>query len=222
MRSTTQTIIRVPHTIPSPSLDAMNVFNVDHSLGFLVGDRVPFDTYFLSALVVVVDKATNESVPIIKFSAGEGPDGFVVSSNDSSVKSKYTYDSGTGPTTVEIESRMVNIMVKRSMLSRAFTMCLLLVNSGLAIGSTYVMLLVFFGRNWNGDKPDSTVLLLPLTIVLTIPTLRGLYPGSPPFGVYIGRSHALKSNLTTDATPRYIRALLADDDGCGVLHDTVT
>ena len=143
---------------------------------------VPFDSYEITALAFAIEKATNQSLPIIAFAAGEGPDGFIVSSHRESVRSNFTYDSGTGPTTVEVASSIALIKIKRSLLARAFTMCLLLVNSGLAVGSTYVMLLVFFRR----DELDSTVLLLPVTIVLTIPTLRGLFPNSPPFGIYIG------------------------------------
>ena len=37
---------------------------------------------------------------------------------------------------------------------------------------------------------NDTVLLLPVTLVLVIPALRRLYPGSPPFGIYLGRSPA--------------------------------
>ena len=170
-------------------MNSLNVFSLDHSSDFLAWDKIPFDSYSFEAFVFVIEKATNKSVPIVTFAAGEGPNGFIVSSTEDSVVSNYTYDSGTGPTIVEVPSSITLITIERSRLARAFTMCLLLVNSGLAIGSTYVMLLVFFRR----DGLDSTVLLLPVTIVLTIPTLRSLYPGSPPFGIYIGRPRVLRS-----------------------------
>lgn len=153
-------------------MNTLNVFNVDHSLDSLAWDKVPFDSYSFQAFAFVIEKATNKSVPIITFAAGEGPNGFIVSYTEEAVTSTYTYDSGTGPTTVEVPSRIALITIKRSRLALAFTLCLLLVDSGLAVGSAYVMLLVFFRR----DALDSTVLLLPVTIVLTIPTLRGLYP----------------------------------------------
>lgn len=158
---------------------------MNHDLDLVLWDMVPFDTYILNALMFVIEKATNKSVPIIAFAAGEGPNGYAISSNEEKFRSNYTYNSGTRPTTVELDSHMAHIEVKRSQLARAFMICLLLVNSGLAVGSTYVMLLVFFRRD---TVPDSTVLLLPVTIVLTVPALRSLYPGSPPFGIFIGRS----------------------------------
>ena len=172
-------------------MDALNTFDVVHSIDFLASDRAPFDSYLITTLAFVIEKATNKSVPIIRFTAGAAPNGFIVSSTEEPVVSNFNYDSGVGPATMEVPSSVAVITIERSQLARAFTMCLLLLNSGLAIGSTYVMLLVFFRR----DELDSGVLLLPVTIVLTIPTLRSLYPGSPPFGIYIGRSCALGSRF---------------------------
>ena len=152
---------------------------------------VPFDVYYLYALVFVIEKATNKSIPIIAFAAGETPDNFVISSIQLQAKSNYTYDPGTGPTTVEVDSNLITITAKRSPLAQAFTVCLMSVNSVLAISSTCVTLLVLFSR----EGVDNAVLLLPVTIVLTIPALRSLYVGSPPFGIYIGRAQALRSQF---------------------------
>ena len=165
-------------------MNVFNVFYVDHSLDIVSMDAVPFDSYVSSALLLVIEKATNKSVPIVTFAAGEGPDNFAVSSFDMETKSNYTYDSGAGPTTAEVESRVIRITVERSQLARAFTICMMIVGSALAIGSTYLTILVFF----EGDGVDRAVLLLPVTIILTIPALRALYPGSPPFGIFIGKS----------------------------------
>lgn len=165
----------------------MNVFDVVHSLDFVARDTVPFDTYSLGALVFVIEKATNKCVPIVAFAAGEGPANFAVSSFQVETRSKYTYDSGTGPATVEVTSRVIQITVKRSQIAKAFTMCLFIVSTALAVGSAYITFLVFFEE----EGVDRAVLLLPVTIILTIPALRDLYPGSPPFGIYLGRPPAL-------------------------------
>ena len=150
---------------------------------------IPFDTYSLNALAFAIEKATNKPVPIIKFAAGDGPGDPLVSSSDTQTKSNYTYDSGTGPTMIEVDSNAISIVAKRLQPARAFTICLLLINSALALGPIYVMLVVVI----RGEVVDSGVLLLPVTIILTIPALRSLYVGSPPFGIYIGRSRALES-----------------------------
>ena len=83
-----------------------------------------------------------------------------------------------------VPGRRIYITVKRTILAKAFTMCLLLVNTALAIGSAYITLLVVIRR----EETNEGVLLLPVTIILTIPAIRTLFVGSPPFGIYIGRS----------------------------------
>lgn len=155
----------------------------------------PFDTFYLTALAFVIERATNRSVSIIAFAAGETPNGFSVSSVEMQTKSEYTYDPGTGPITVEVDSSLVTISGKRTQFAQAFTMCLLVINWALTIGSTYITLLVVVRRD---EKMNDAVLLLPVTIVLTIPTLRNLYVGLPTFGIYIGRpcSHILIQELT--------------------------
>ena len=151
-------------------------------MDYQVPNAVPFDLYYFAASAFVIDKATNKSVPMFVFAAGNGPENFVVSSTNTSTLSNFTYNSGTGPTTVPVESSVVQMIVKRSQLAQAFTLCMFIVNWALTIGSVYITLLVLVGTG----KMDSTVVLLPVTLVLTIPTLRSLYVGSPPFGIYIG------------------------------------
>ena len=154
-------------------------------------DMIPFDAYSLAVFVFVIEKATNSSTPVVAFIAPDSPDNFVISSTEEVAMNNYTYDSWTGPTVVEVQSSVVSIEVGRSQFARAFTMCLLLINWTLTIGSIYVVLVVAIR---DGGKND-TVLLLPLTIILTIPTLRDLYVGSPPFGIFIGKSRVLRSQF---------------------------
>ena len=156
---------------------------MDFDLGTSTRDMVPFDVYSLTALVFVIEKATNKSLPVITFEAGEGTSGFVVSSSEAPKKSSWTYDPGTGPATVVVESSLISITVKRSQLAQAFTICLLIINSALTVGSAYITFLAVVKR----ETVNDTVLLLPVTVVLVIPALRSLYVGSPPFGIYLGR-----------------------------------
>ena len=170
-------------------MNILNAFDVDHSIDYPDPFMFPFDTYSLNALAFAVEKATNKSVPIIKFATGYRNGDFFVSSSDTQTKSNYTHDSGAGPTTVEVDSNTIRMVAKRSKLARAFTVCLLLINSTLAFGAIYVTLAVVLAH----ETVDSGVLLLPVTIILTIPALRSLYVGSPPFGIFIGRSQVPRS-----------------------------
>jgi len=150
---------------------------------------IPFDIYTLSALVFVIEKATNKSLPITTFTAGQETSGFVISSWELQVNSSWTHDSGMGPITVEVQASLLYMEVRRPLLARAFAVCLLVINSALTIGSAYVTLLAVVRR----ERVNDAVFFFPVTVVLTIPALRSLYPGSPPFGVYVGRSSGLRS-----------------------------
>ena len=155
-------------------------FGVSHLIDFYNPDMVPFDVYSVSLIASVIEKATNKSMPIIEFAACEGSDNFVMSSFSELMVSEN--DTGSG--VVKTYPGLIEIVARRSRLAQAFTMCLLLINWALALGSTYVTVVVVVRR----DKVHEGVLLLPVTIILTIPTLRGLFVGSPPFGIYLGRS----------------------------------
>ena len=170
-------------------MNILNVFDVDHSLDYGSQGITPFDFYQFAALMFMIDKATNTSVPIVAIVAGEGPENFAVSSLYTPTRSNYTYDFGTGPVTVEVESAVVDIEAKRSRLTKAFTVSLALINSALTIASAYITLLVVVRR----EKMNDSLLVLPVTVILTIPALRGLYVGSPPFGIYLGRRQVLRS-----------------------------
>ena len=162
---------------------------MDHSLDFVVVNTVPFDVYALTAFAFVIEKATNRSLPIIMFAAGDGPDNFVLSSHEwwQKANNSWTYDFGAGSTTVVVESSMIDITIKRSQLAQAFTVCLLLINAALTTGSVYVTVLFIVRR----EGVNEATFLLPATTVLTIPALRELYVGSPPFGIYLGGSLTL-------------------------------
>ena len=203
-------------TFFSSSLGYQQVFEVNHSIDYPLPDMVPFDKYYFFASVFAIDKRTNGSVPVVTFAAGDAAENIVLSSIDLNTTSTFTYGSGTEQESVEVESRVIQIEAKRSQLAKAFTICLFFINWALAIVSMNITLLVLKKK-----KVDTAILALPVTIVITIPTLRGLYIGSPPFGVYIGKFLALDLSPGTDATLRHIRILLADDGSCGLLHGSL-
>jgi len=149
----------------------------------------PFDVCSSSTLIFVIERGTNEPVPIVALTAGRAPENFELSSVQMETMSNYTYVSETGPTTISVNSGVVRIEARRSQFARAFTMCLLLANWALATCSIYIAVLVVSRR----VETNEGILFLPVTIILTIPALRALYPGSRSFGIFIGRSRALRS-----------------------------
>jgi len=104
----------------------------------------------------------NNSLAVITFEAGEGMSGFDISSFDIQKKSSWTYDPGTGLTTVLAGASLIEITVRRLQLAQAFTVCLLIINLALTIGSAYVTLLTIIRR----ETVNDTILLLSVTVVL--------------------------------------------------------
>ena len=135
----------------------------------------PFDHYTAYAFVTVVEPPSNKTLPLLTVTAGGGSDSFLFSSTPSQL-----WDSH-GATVVVITAQ-------RPRLAQAFTMCMLFINWALTIGTTYLTLAVT-----KGVKLHEGVYILPVTIILTIPALRALYVGSPPFGIFIGRPQTLRS-----------------------------
>ena len=108
--------------------------------------------------------------------------------------SKFTYDTGNGTVTVDVESRALVLTVSRSVLAQAFTVCLLLVNWALTVGTLYILLAVLMRK----EKMKDAVLALPITVMLTIPTIRALFVGAPPFGILLS---VMMCNIIVCFTP---------------------
>lgn len=149
------------------------------------GDQyyTPFHRYKFTALAFVVEKATNKSVPIVTFAAGDpGPGDFTTTSVMHPTLNKFTYDIGGGPTTVDINSTTIITTVRHSNRARALTISMFAINWILTICSVAIALIVLRRR---GGVKDG-VALLPVTVILSIPTIRSLYVGPAPFGIYLG------------------------------------
>ena len=146
---------------------------------------VPFEHYEFRAFAFAIDPTTNSSVHIAMFGILDTLANFVICSHDTADTSKFTYDSGDGLFTTEVESRMLLAEIKRSAIAKAFAVCLFLTNWALTIGSVYTTALVASGKL----EVNSMVTGLPFSALLAIPTIRSLCSGSPPLGVFIGKSH---------------------------------
>ena len=101
---------------------------------------------------------------------------FVIIPHSEAVTSKFTYDSGDGLLTTEIESCLLRVEITRSTVAKAFMISLWLINWSLTAGSIYVTALVAYGRL----EANSMVAALPFSAMLTIPAIRSLRATSPP------------------------------------------
>lgn len=133
----------------------------------------PFDDYALDVEAFVIETATNRSLPILKLSAADPTDNFYA-------YNQFDWDTEINFNGTPVPSRHLTMRIKRSFLSKIFTIILLIVNWFLTIGCLRITLVSLVGNQELGEG----VLLLPITVILTIPALRQLYVGSPPFGEY--------------------------------------
>ena len=141
--------------IPFSTHDLIDL-SANHRIDSFQQFAVPFDTYFLNTLVFVVEKATNKFVLITRLRLVNS----FTSPVDMKTKSNYTYNSGTGTTTVGAKSRSLQVIVECSVIMRALAMCMLLAKWPLA----------------------------PVTVILTVPAIRVFCVGSPRSGIYIDGS----------------------------------
>ena len=138
----------------------------------------PFDYYHLAVFVSVAENGTDNPVPIVKVELKSQLQNFNITSDD--------YVIETGSTAAGAPPRVVSIGVTRTLLAQVVTIFLLVINWALASVSAWVTMVVYFRK----EKPSDAVLLFPLTLAVTIPALRSLYIGSPPYGILIGTPQA--------------------------------
>jgi len=146
---------------------------------------VPFEDYSFHAVAFAIDPTTNSSVRIATFGVLDTSVDFVIRSHDMAVTSNFTYESGDGLVTMEVESRALRAEIKQSMIAKAFMICLFLGNWAMTIGSVYTTALVASERL----EANSVVAALPFSALLAIPTIRSLYISSPPLGISVGKPH---------------------------------
>lgn len=172
------------NALPLSSLKNSYSFTMQHNIETGVQYYAPNDRYSFSAFVFAVKSATNQTVPIITFELGSsGPGDFGSTSEVVPTGSQFTYNSGNGSTTVQVYSDTIYASIVRSIPARALTYSMFAINWVLA-GCSIITTSVAFNRE--GKKSDVGITLLPVTVILTIPAIRNLYVGSPPFGIFLG------------------------------------
>ena len=92
----------------------------------------------------------------------------------------FTYDAEGGQATAEVKSYTIFAGIGRSVPARGLTYSMFTINWILTLSSIITTSIMF---NREGEM---AMALLPITVILTIPAIRNLYVGSPPFGIYLG------------------------------------
>ena len=95
---------------------------------------------------------------------------------------KFTYNGKGGPTIVGVESYMMFPTIQRFRRGKALIYFMFAINWIMPLCSIITTSVIF---NREGQVKDG-VALLPITVILTVLAIQDLYPGSPPFGIYLG------------------------------------
>ena len=156
-------------------------FETEHELHASDHFPVPFDSYTFQAFVFAISPVSNRSVDIARFTVPSSPDGFTVYSTDTGVEKQLTYNTGSGPTTVEVKSRLLTVVIRYSTLTLTLTACMFAANWVLTFGSLYVV----FSATTEG-RVTWSAFVLHGAVALVILSIRKLYLCPPFFGVYIG------------------------------------
>ena len=179
------------------SLDLTVSFNTEHDIEDSMPEfYAPMDSYGFALFAFVIDTDTNKSVPIALFSlANSGAGDFTLGSTGTSVPSnnQFTYDGEGGAISVEVDSYTAFPTIFRSSRGRALTYLIFGINWLMTLGSMITTFIIFHRE---GEVKD-TFSFLSITVLLAIPTTRGLYPGSPPFGIYLGTHRTSKQRRSS-------------------------
>lgn len=131
----------------------------------------PFDGYQLDTTFLALSPS-NESVPIL----GLRP---ISSTNNFHPALRSDMDTmSTDANGAPVTSRTMEMAFARTGFAKTYVMTLFIVNWGLT--AVVVFITVSAGV---GQEVTESILLLPISVILTIPALRALWDGAPAFGM---------------------------------------
>ncbi|KAI0341745.1 hypothetical protein BDW22DRAFT_1429858 [Trametopsis cervina] len=163
-------------------VQALNEFQTTHILEITSWNGLdqqyayPFDTYFLDTSFIARNSDSNASLPILTLNPIDSTNNFSPYLEDDML----TTFPITNDTVVPIQGRYMRLQFKRTVLTQVFVVTLFAVNWAL----TGVVLYITISANDGKDVNDS-ILVLPLSVIVTIPALRALWVGAPAFGLLL-------------------------------------
>jgi hypothetical protein len=128
----------------------------------------------MTTVVLAVDHDTNETLTIERVGLVDFSNNFFPTFKDSASQSSFNGAS--------VPSRVIHLILRRAALAKAFALVIFGVNWGL---TAMVLYLSLAGIQRGSDLSEGD-LFFPATIILTVPSLRALMVGNPPFGTFLG------------------------------------
>ncbi|EJF67385.1 hypothetical protein DICSQDRAFT_177011 [Dichomitus squalens LYAD-421 SS1] len=158
-------------------------FNTKHTIhgDFILGQDkqfyYPFDVFFFETTAAALNPDTNVSIPIIQMTVDGATNTFVPHMRTSLMTRSPARDPITGD---YIVSHTIQYVLNRTLLTRVFVMVLFTVNWILTFAVLYIA-----ASASTGMPVSEGLLILPLGVILTIPSLRALWVDGPAFGILL-------------------------------------
>ncbi|CAL1704825.1 unnamed protein product [Somion occarium] len=136
----------------------------------------PFDGYQMETTFIARDSDTGQTLPILGAR-------IVSSTNNMNFFLRYDratvqYNTTSGETS---SSRTMELALGRNGFTKAFVVTLFIVNWALTAVCAYITISATVG-----DNLSESIVVLPLSVILTIPALRALWIDAPAFGLLLG------------------------------------
>ena len=149
----------------------------------------PNDVYVFQAFVFAFNNATNNtlSLSISIESNGAGDFSTLLGVDHAHKNTTDIYPTGGGPPTERIKYYTLTGNIVHSPRARAITYSMFSINWILTLCSMIITSVTFSPQR----RVKEVVALLPITVILTIPLIRDLYSGSPPYGIFLGKHRKL-------------------------------
>ncbi|KAH8833326.1 hypothetical protein DL96DRAFT_1552302 [Flagelloscypha sp. PMI_526] len=142
----------------------------------------PFTRYELTHNFLVIDSSTNTSIPVLNAAIVTASDSYIPYKTRSSEFAGSGFKIPWSTNGAKAETYSAKLSFTLSTIAKFFSVALFTINWSLALLVLFmtVLFLVRIGQV-GGGLPES-VMVVPVTIIVTIPALRALFIGNPPFG----------------------------------------
>jgi hypothetical protein len=148
-----------------------------HTLG--LDFLYPFLNYeFTHHFMAVSNSSALSAVPILEVILVTSTDNYVPVANAGTELFTIPFEGIAEP----VQVYTIKLSISLSSVARAFSIVLFAVNWGLALIVMFMTISLVVEKNRNNAQIPDSVLAMPVTIILTIPALRALFIGNPPFG----------------------------------------
>jgi len=147
--------------------------------------KMPYDLYNFAVFVFVIDPATNSSVPILNLEVSNTRMGdFDMMFKTGTSTSNFTFEPPTPNTSVVVTIPTYTAYATVERNYRAFCLLHLMFMVNWTLTMSMVGFTIVIRKT--EEKVEESVALLPITMVLSIPAIRSLYIGTPPYGILLG------------------------------------